>query len=144
MEIVVKNQYDIEEYAMQKHDKKTVIISIASKCMPSAMILPCVINGIKDVLFINFNDTDCNDTVSGCITCEEAIKIKEFVNKYKEDTSIDMIIVQCEAGRSRSAGVAAAIMKYLWNDDSEVFNNSKYNPNMLCYRTVLDKLMEGN
>lgn len=30
MEIVVKNQYDIEEYAMQKHDKTSIVISIAS------------------------------------------------------------------------------------------------------------------
>ena len=108
------------------------------------MIIPCKLNGIKDILFLNFNDTDSKDLVSGCINDEDAENIKQFILKYTEDDSIDLIIVNCEAGVSRSTGVAAAIMKYLWNDDSEVFNNSKYNPNMLCYRTVLDKLMEGN
>ena len=37
-----------------------------------------------------------------------------------------------------NAGVAAAIMKALFGDDWEVFDNPKYVPNMTCYRTVLD------
>lgn len=141
MDVIVKSQHDIEEYAMEEHDKSSVIISIASKCMPSAMILPCKLNGIKDILFLNFNDTDCNDDVSGCISTKDALQIKEFVQKYIENDDLDLIIVQCEAGRSRSAGVAAAILKFIWNDDTSIFNNTMYNPNMLCYRTVLNELM---
>lgn len=142
MEIIVKSQHDAEVYSMEEHSESSVIISIASCHMPSAMIIPCRLNGIKDVLFLNFNDTDCKDLTSGCINDEDAENIKEFIQKYVGDDSVDLIIVHCEAGRSRSAGVAAALMKYLWNDDSEIFDSSRYNPNMLCYRTVLNKLME--
>lgn len=142
MEIVVKSQHDIEAYSMEKHDETSIVISIASCHMPSAMIIPCKLNGIKDVLFLNFNDTDSKDLVSGCINDEDAENIKQFILKYAEDDSIDLIIVNCEAGVSRSAGVAAAIMKYLWNDDTSIFDNSKYHPNMLCYRTIVNKFME--
>ena len=142
MEVIVKSQYDAEAYSMEKHDETSIVISIASYYMPSAMIIPCKLNGIKDIIFLNFNDTDCKDLVSGCIKDEDALNIKEFIQRYEEDESIDLIIVHCEAGVSRSAGVAAAIMKYLWNDDSAIFDNKRYHPNMLCYRTVLNKLME--
>lgn len=141
MDIIVKSQKDIESYAMQEHKEKSILISIASKCMPSAMVIPCRVNGIKDVLFLNFNDTDCNDLVSGCIEKRDALEIKQFILKHMNDTDLDLIIVQCEAGQSRSAGVAAALMKYLWNDDTAIFNNHKYTPNMLCYRTVLNEFM---
>ena len=50
--------------------------------------------------------------------------------------------MHCEAGQSRSAGVAAAIMKYLYNNDTDIFNNRYYKPNMLCYRKVLNAFME--
>ena len=112
MDIIVKSQKDIESYAMKEHKEKSILISIASKCMPSAMVIPCKVNGIK-----------------------------QFILKYINDTDLDLIIVQCEAGQSRSAGVAAALMKYVWNDDTAIFNNKKYTPNMLCYRTVLNELM---
>lgn len=141
MEIMVKSQYDTEAYSMEEHDETSVIISIASCNMEHADIVPCELNGIKDVLFLNFNDTDCKDLTSGCINDEDAENIKEFVQKYEEDDSVDLMIVHCEAGVSRSAGVAAAIMKYLWNDDSAIFDDSKYHPNMLCYITVLNTLM---
>lgn len=141
MEVVVKSQYDAEAYSVEEHSEVSVIISIASENMPNANISVHEANGIKDVLFMNFNDTDSKDLTSGCINDEDAENIKEFIEKYIENDSIDLIIVHCEAGVSRSAGVAAAIMKYLWNDDSAIFDNSKYHPNMLCYRTVLNTLM---
>ena len=51
-----------------------------------------------------------------------------------------MMIIQCDAGVSRSAGVAGALMKYYNGDDSEIFENPKYRPNMRCYRTMLNEL----
>ena len=52
------------------------------------------------------------------------------------------MIVHCDAGISRSSGVAAAILKAKTGDDSQIFNNPKYRPNMRCYRIVLDEFMQ--
>lgn len=50
-------------------------------------------------------------------------------------------IVQCDDSISRSGG-AAALMKYFNGDDSPIFDNPQYYPNMRCYRMVLEALME--
>ena len=52
------------------------------------------------------------------------------------------VIVHCDAGISRSSGVAAAILKAKTGDDSQIFNSPKYRPNMRCYRIILDELMQ--
>lgn len=130
----------IEQYAVESHNESSVVISIASKQMSRAKVFKNDDNKIIDILFLSFNDTDMNTTESGCISSNDAESIKQFVQKYSDD--VDTIIVQCEAGQSRSAGVAAALMKYLWNNDTAIFNNRKYTPNRLCYRTVLNELMK--
>lgn len=71
------------------------------------------------------------------ITEDDAQLIKQLLLRYPE---ID-VIVHCDAGISRSSGVAAAILKASTGDDSQIFNSPKYRPNMRCYRIVLDELM---
>lgn len=137
MDIIVKNKKAIEEYAMQEHSKTSIVISIASKNSSKAAIKPDSINKIKNIQFVRFSDTDSTDGIEDT----DASKIKKFIINHINDTDLDLIIVQCEAGQSRSAGVAAALMKYLWNDDTKIFNNRLYKPNMLCYRKVLNALM---
>ena len=66
----------------------------------------------------------------------DALKIKDFVLRYKDRA--ECIIVHCEVGVSRSAGVMAAIQKYLTGDDSAIFGNDAFSPNMYCYRKMLD------
>lgn len=139
MDIIVKSKKAIEEYAMQEHNKTSIVISIASKNSSKANIKSDYNNKIKEIQFIQFDDTDS----MGGIEKLDASKIKRFLLKHIGDTSLDLIIVQCEAGQSRSAGVAAALMKYFWNDDTAIFNNHKYTPNMLCYRTMLNELMSN-
>lgn len=137
MDIIVKNKKAIEEYAMQEHNKTSIVISITSKNSSKAAIKSDNNNKIKDIQFVRFNDTDSKDGIEDT----DAYKIKQFILNHINDKDLDLIIVQCEAGQSRSAGVAAAIMKYLWNDDTKIFNNKLYKPNMLCYRKVLNALM---
>lgn len=136
MRIAVYNKNKIEEYGMTPHSEKSAVISIRSCKTNSAFIVKNNISNIVDILFLEFNDTDIEDNYGGCITKHDAEKIADFVYKYKD--SIDLLIVQCEAGVSRSAGVAAAISKHLFNDDNWAFE--KHRPNMLCYRKVLDNL----
>ena len=71
---------------------------------------------------------------------EQANKISDFVKRWWND--VETLIVQCDAGISRSAGVAAAISKWATNDDREYFNSGKYVPNRNCYRLTLNALME--
>lgn len=63
-----------------------------------------------------------------------AEKILEFVNNYKND--VELIVVHCEVGISRSAGVASALSLIFNGTDQYYFDN--YVPNMLCYRKILN------
>lgn len=142
MNVVVMSQYDAEAYAAKKHTKSTIVISITSPGTYQAAIEPNSINGIVDILRLEFYDTDRKNHSYQGITEADGVKIVDFVNKYKNDKLINTIIVHCEAGQSRSSGVAAAILKYMFNDDFQIFGNRKYTPNRLCYRTVLEEFMQ--
>jgi len=49
----------------------------------------------------------------------------------------EVMMVHCEAGVSRSPGVAAALSKIHLGEDQEFFDN--YTPNMLVYRKILNE-----
>ena len=93
-------------------------------------------------IYLHFEDFDtellCRSVQP--IQKENAEKIAAFVMINKHNRK--HFIVQCDAGVSRSAGVAAALMKYFNGDDSPIFDNPQYCPNMRCYRMVLEALME--
>ena len=78
----------------------------------------------------------------GTSSDEDAKKICEAVNEMKD--FVTQIIVHCEAGVSRSAGVAAAIGKYLNGDDMFIFGAPRFSPNITCYRKVLNTFMNEN
>lgn len=141
--VQVMNYKTAEEYALSLHDEVSVMISISSRDCGEACITPNQLNNIQEVKFISFNDTDNKDLDFGGITNNQAKEIADFVKRVvKEYKYLDTIIVHCEAGQSRSAGLAAAILKWLYNDDTKIFNNMRYTPNMMVYRAVLNKLME--
>lgn len=89
---------------------------------------------IRAVLNLKFDDVDFGD--DNCITPQDGVKIIDFVNKHIND--VEKIVVHCEAGVSRSAGVCAALMLIVNGDDNQIFDNAKFCPNMSCYRTVLE------
>lgn len=88
---------------------------------------------IHDVLYLQFEDLEDGPD---CISPEEAKSIAEFVQRHQEE-NLDLYF-HCEAGISRSAGCAAATMLVEFGDDSSIFNDGRYRPNMKCYRRVLD------
>ena len=120
-----------------------------------------------DILPIQFHDVDhrirkqkdckmCNGTgksdlfpdVNGghCYACTDKMDIKlfdesyankilEFVSTYALD--VDLIVVHCEAGISRSAGCAAALSLIYNKEDQYYFDN--YLPNMLVYRKIINR-----
>ena len=67
---------------------------------------------------------------------EDAAQVAKLLRDYP-DTDV---IVHCDAGISRSAGIAAAILKHFTGDDSSIFGNDLYDPNLWCYRKTLAAL----
>jgi predicted protein tyrosine phosphatase len=72
----------------------------------------------------------------------QANKVAQFVNMFVD--SCNLLIVQCEAGISRSSGVAAAISKFYLGSDDEYFNALRYQPNRKCFHLVLQALYDYN
>jgi predicted protein tyrosine phosphatase len=64
---------------------------------------------------------------------EHARKIIKFVKEYQD--KVEVIVVNCAAGISRSAGVAASLSKCMTGDDIYFFNH--YLPNSLVYATMI-------
>lgn len=96
-------------------------------------------------LFLLFDDVDTNKYSDAelmslysrhkvhLFTNEMAKKVLEFV-MYNP---CGVLLVNCEAGVSRSAGVAAAVGKVFNRDDTFVFNSGRYMPNMLVYSKII-------
>ena len=68
-----------------------------------------------------------------------ANEILDFVERHI--TKISLIVVQCQAGLSRSVAVASALAKILNGRDDDVFTRGI--PNMFVYTTLLDQFF-GN
>lgn len=65
---------------------------------------------------------------------KDADSILEFVATYASD--IDSIVIHCEAGKSRSVGVASALSLIYNREDQYYFDH--YLPNMLVYRKIIN------
>lgn len=74
----------------------------------------------------------------GCMSWEQADEVLLFVENYRP--WVNNIVVHCEAGISRSAGVAAAISKILNGNDDYFFDyfHNRFVPNMTCYKRILE------
>ena len=128
----VMSRSDAITYSYHHFPERTVIISINDAIGPRAHFADN--DQIIDVLSLFFDDVDRPN--KDAITDSDAEKIVDFVNRYKN--TVDQVVVHCSAGISRSAGVAAALMNMLGQDDSVIFDNPVYCPNMTCYRAVLN------
>lgn len=85
-------------------------------------------------LTLSFHDLDSLIRKYKLFNREDAKLILDFVELFFKD--IELIVVNCSAGISRSAGVAGALSKLINGDDAEYFKHSQ--PNMLVYRTILN------
>jgi len=128
-------------------DEPHVVISIRS---PSGERAALPKNDLRmDTLWLDFHDVD--DTELGQRAARiihswgaekikpfdegMARKVREFIEKNAKATTV---IVNCEAGISRSSGLAAALSKSLMGDDEEYFK--RYVPNTLVYKKVMDEM----
>jgi hypothetical protein len=90
------------------------------------------------LLALKFADTDDKEDIDDwkCISNTQAKLILDFAFSVKEE--VDTIIINCDAGISRSSGIAAAL-SYIFNGtDSEIWDNPKFFPNKLVYDTILN------
>lgn len=137
-----KNRYKImsfdkcAEYCNKHHTKSSIIISIVTYSGNiKDKIRITKDNNVKDILYLRFCDFEIEDAPDICMQNEDAEKVAKFINKWYE--KVDTIIVHCEGGISRSAGVCAAIMKVKEGSDWPIFDNKKKHPNMTCYLRTL-------
>lgn len=95
---------------------------------------------LKQALNLHFIDLD--DPVKHkdkrLITDEDVEKIKEFMEELIKKNEIKTLIIHCWAGVSRSAAVAAAILKVYTGNDDQIFKSGTYAPNMYVYHKILE------
>lgn len=164
MNIKVLSRREMEEF---KSDENHIVISISDPNSEKVKIISKPI----DILSLQFHDVDkrliktencdlCEGTgylpiyknINGghCYRCTDKIDVKlftdeeaewilAFVNDYIE--KIELIVVHCEAGISRSAGVAS-VLSLIYNGSDEYYFKH-YIPNMLVYRKILNVYMRN-
>lgn len=136
MRYFIMNRQSARRASYEKTGPDTAIISITDTQAP--------LNGfdkqpwIKGVLQVQFEDVE--EGYANGITQSHANSIARFVHRMKGQ--VEQFIVHCEYGISRSSGTAAAIMKYLDGDDSEIWDDPGYSPNRLCYRMIFRALCD--
>lgn len=133
-------------YCHRQHERPSIIISIGTPLMEYTSA-PFVskennVQAIKQLLFADADkpgkDVYGTDvTEKDLMTDKDGKKIFDFVTSHPDCD----VIVHCDAGYSRSAGVGAAIMYALNSDDSAIFDSGLYHPNMWCYRKTLNAFM---
>lgn len=125
-------------YSYSNHPK-TLMISIRD----NGSRIPHFVKDNLVIFYFEFDDIEEGDTRGIPISNNQASDIAAAVNNFKD--RVDCIVVHCEAGISRSAGVAAAIGMALNSDDSFVFNDGRFNPNRTCYKKVMEAFgLENN
>ena len=92
----------------------------------------------RDILRLEFHDLDVE--LPGypdvpLFSEEHAGQILDFFNKYRNE--VPSLVVHCDAGRSRSPAVAAALTHIMGKQDKPILR--QYNPNMRVYRMLLDE-----
>lgn len=136
-EVYIFNRAKAHKYSYKPHSHSSIIISICDTIREPCSFLRNPMNKIKGILRLSFDDIDREIPGLVAISDDDAKKIAEFVGRYID--KVDRIIVHCEAGVSRSAGCAAAIIQHYYGDTG-ILNNSDYSPNPLVYRKVLEAL----
>ena len=85
------------------------------------------------VLHLHFADIDYPN--SSAMSLEDADAILDFIEEYSQRYA--QVIVHCYEGKSRSAGVAAAL-QYLLLGRDDIHGDWHYRPNALCYGKMME------
>jgi len=134
MKIKIFSELEIQRF---KTDENHVVISIQDPNYDFVKLPEQ--NSRLDWIGFKFYDLDrdceCFPYSRFLFEQENAISILNFVNKWKD--KINLILINCVAGVSRSMAIGAALGKILNNDDSYFFKEGI--PNMRVYRKILEE-----
>lgn len=135
-------------------DKENLVLISIGEPGPGyeySILKPHEVQGFRDVLQIEFWDVEEDFGDYTIITDEEAKTIQNFILSNLRKDPDTRFIVNCKAGKSRSAAVAKAIecianfgigeeAKYNYKTcfNSEISKHSRYCPNL----TVFDKIVK--
>ena len=116
-------------YAEQGAPRRQALISIMDHKRDALERYPA-----ERVLRLCFDDAVDSSFYQNLITMEQAEAIRDFVLRYQNE--IDVLIVHCTGGASRSPAVAAGIVAGMGLDDSGFWNSERYRPNPRVYEWV--------
>lgn len=134
-EIIVKSRKEMKR-TFYSIDKPSIVISIRDPEKEPECF--CKNPNVLSILYLDFEDWDRPEDGCQLISDEQADRIADLVLQYADKLEVIDLYVNCEAGVSRSAGVAAAVARALDDDDEKFFRI--YYPNRFVYRKVLEAL----
>lgn len=120
---------EMMEYARDGAPPRQALISIMDHQRDALERFPA-----ERVIRLAFDDAVDTSFWQNLMTREQAEAIRDFVLKYRDE--IDILIVHCTEGVSRSAAVAAGIVAGLGGDDTSIWNCGRYRPNPRVYEWV--------
>lgn len=95
----------------------------------------------KGRLNLQFHDADVQAESETLFNDTHAQQIIDFYVEM-EKHGVEVLFVHCLMGQARSAAVAAALEKTFNGTDDKYFRPGPYKPNMLVFRTLLNKLFD--
>lgn len=137
MEIHVMSRYGMVHFSRQENPFDSFAISIYDPDQPQIIFDLSNRSGIHSVHYFKFWDE--TEMKHGAMSEDDATLLAKYVLMEHKNNPQAHLVVNCEGGVSRSAGVAAAVSKY-FNGKDDYYFNSRFVPNMRCYRLVLDAL----
>ena len=116
----------------------TIIISITSP--EKELVQFAHSDRFVDILRLQFHDISQPNDEYRLMNKEDAEKVIDFAYRYEQDAQL--ILVHCDAGISRSAGVAAGL-SWLFNNDDSHFYSRAFRPNAHCRRLVIETAIDS-
>jgi len=129
MKVVVYNREEMERAALEAFHIRIVIHDLF---LPRPQLRNTV--NCREVLYLSFDDISYESEVDQPFSIADSVRVAELLKRNCSE--IDVVLVSCEAGLSRSPGMAAAIEEYYTGDESMYFWDSSKEPNRLVYEKM--------
>ena len=132
--IMVKSVFECFDYVVDTNDGKPYAVISIQDYKRNGFGFRFVENDLcKGVLTLLFDDIEKSVDGYKLFDREQAKAIINFVNQFID---VDVLLIHCYAGQSRSSAVGAFVVKMLGGDNSNYF---KYRtPNTFVYQMLLD------
>lgn len=112
---------------------------LLNKCQQMGLLQLAYADADCEEIIKEYNEKYPNDPKIRLFAESDAEKILSFVQDIKD--KIEILLVHCEAGVSRSPATAAAL-SLIYHDTDEIFFKPPFRPNMKVYNSILKKAVE--